>query len=202
MLNLENLNNEMFEKCLDELYKAAQPSITFDEFIKLSKENPDIPIYKHYYLSDNETKYIIDKYAELYRLNSNFKKHCELLINDIINGCHKDKYIKPEDGSPGYRGYEKVPPLKEVIGEEAADKVVEFIENRRDYYRFETKEENFKFHIYNIAPNSNKEEVIKYWESVNKPMEKIVDRDPEYNYERYYLGLSEEEIEEIKEYDE
>lgn len=196
MFTKEDFNKDLYFKCLNELYEASQPSITFDQIINKSKADGEA-IYKQHYLSNEECKYIIDKYVDLYNLDSKFKDHCDLLIRDIVEGCSKDKYIKPNGDKPGYRSYEKVPPLEEIIGKEAANKVIEFIKMRKDFYRFERQRENFEFNMWNFSPCSNKQTVIDYWKSQGIDI-KIEDRDPTYNYERYYQGASEEEIAEIK----
>lgn len=190
MLTQSDFESRMIEECLDELYQASQPPCTLEE-LKEDKEG-----YMHHYLSHEDCKYIIDKYVNFYNLEDKFKDHCDILIRDITKGCSKDKWIEGKDGFPGHRGYEEVPPLEDKIGIENVDKVVDFINMRRNFYRFNRKCESFYFTTWNYSPTSNKESVIEYWEKQGKSIE-IVDRDPTYNYERYYLGCSEEDIKEL-----
>ena len=187
MYTIEQLRDEAVIKCLNELYEASQPSITFEDL----KKDPDG--YRHHYLSQDAQNSIIEKYIEAYGLESNFIEHCDLLISDATNGYSIDKYIKPEGNRPGYRSYDKMPSLSEQIGEEAFKKVIEFLENRKDFYRFDRKADQFKFTVWNYGPSTSKKHVIEYWKSQGKDIE-IKDLDPKYNYERYWLGYTEEDI--------
>lgn len=196
MITKNKFTDDMFINCMSELYEASQPSITYDEYVKLSSENPDRKIYDEHYLSSEEIKYIIDKYVELYHLDSEFYDDCDILIRDMEKGCSKDKYVEPKNGSPGYRDYENVPPLSTEIGEENLKKVIDFIKMRKDFYKFNHRKHSFMFNMTMIAPCSNKETVLEFYKNQGTPIT-IEDRNLDYNYERYYLGLSEEEIQEL-----
>lgn len=196
----ENFRTRIVEECMDELYRASQPSITWNELLEKAKVNPKERYYEQHYLHNEECTYIIEKYIDLYNLRSHFYNHCDIIIRDMIEGCSKDKYIEPEDGSPGYRGYEKVAPLSETIGKENLDKVVEFIKMRKDFYRYDRDADALMFQAFNYSPCSNKQTVIDYWKSQGKDIE-IIDRDQSYNFERYYYECSEEEINEMIEED-
>lgn len=196
MLTRKQFEDEMYTRCLDELYQASQPSITYSELIELSKQNPERKLYLEHYLSSEECKFIIDKYINLYCLEDDFKRDCDIIIDDMQKGCIKDKYVSGTDEKPGYRNYEKVPPLSEEIGEENLQKVVEFIKMRKDFYRFNRVAENFKFNMFNYSPTSIKESVIDFYKTQGQDIT-IVDRNMGYNYERYYEGYSEEEIQEM-----
>lgn len=190
MLTQEQFEQERIIRCLDEMYQASQPPITWEE-VK-TRENG----LNEHYLSNEEYRYILNKYNDLYRLEDNFKRDCDILIRDAVEGYSVDKYIEATEDSPGYRSYEKKLPLKDQIGEEMANKFIEFIESRRDFYRFNRLWEQFNFTVMNYSPCSNKETVIKTWKEMGKDIT-IIDRNMDYNYERYYLGTSEEEIQEI-----
>lgn len=189
MLTQQKFEEERIIRCLDEMYQASQPPITWEEV-----KNNENGINEHY-LSQEEYKYILEKYNDLYRLEDNFIRDCDILIRDAEEGYSVDKYIKEEDG-PGYRGYEKMSSLKEQVGEEMANKFIEFIKSRRNFYRFNRVWEQFNFTVMNYSPCSNKETVIDTWKEKGEDIT-IIDRNMDYNYERYYLGASEEEIQEL-----
>lgn len=194
MITQEQLNNEMCERCLDEMYRSSQPSITLKELEELSQKEIEEtgepqPVYRRFYLSTKEYKEIVDKYLCLYNLVDPFKDYLELLINDMTKGCNKDKYIEGENGFPGYRGYESVPSLDNEIGKENLQKVVDFINMRKNFYRFNKDESSFRFTIMNYAPNSNKQDVIDYWKSQGKDIE-IEDRDESAIWEVHYYGMT------------
>ena len=48
-------------ECLTEMYAKAQPSADFNELMKLYK-GTNKPFYQWYYLSEEEFKYILNKY--------------------------------------------------------------------------------------------------------------------------------------------
>lgn len=185
---------EAIERCLDEMYRYSQPSITLKELEELSKKEMEEkgkpqPVHERFYLSQKEYETIIDKYLDAYNLRDPFKYHCDLIISDMENGCSKDKYIEGENGFPGYRGYEKVPSLDNEIGKENLDKVVDFIKMRRDFYRTNRNADKFRFTVMNYSPYSNKQKVIDYWKSQGKDIE-IEDRDEDNMFEVHYFGVT------------
>lgn len=191
MLTQEQFEQERIIRCLDEMYQASQPPITWEE-VKKRKNG-----LNEHYLSNEEYKYILDKYNDLYRLEDDFIRDCDILIRDAEEGYSVDKWIEGRtEDDPGHRGYEKKPPLKEQVGEEMANKFIEFIKSRRDFYRFNRVWEQFNFTVMNYSPNSNKQMVIDTWKEMGEDIT-IVDRNMDYNYERYYLGASEEHIQEL-----
>jgi hypothetical protein len=104
----------------------------------------------------------------------------ELVKDYLINGGTKDKYIK-EEGYPGYRGYEKVPPLKDFIGEEHANKAIELIDECNNFYNPDREETSFRFEVSNYGPSQCLEAVRKYWGD----KEKIYERKYNYDTEEY-----------------
>lgn len=194
--NKEQIMREAVDRCLAELYYFAQPSVeNIEEAIKIEGDSEESSFINKHYISTEDYKEIVEKYIRIYNIESGFKDHCEIIIDDFESGYAVDKYIKNE-GEPGYRGYESKPNLSEQIGEESAQKVIEIIKNRKNFYRFDREADCFRFTMMNYSPTSNKSRVIEYWKSQGKEIE-IIDRDPTYNYERFYLGLSEESINEL-----
>jgi hypothetical protein len=175
-LDKDDIIIEAIERCRKEMYARAQPPINYDDVVKEYKEDQAAGkeitrVYTRHYLSQQEFIYILNKYIKAYHLEEVFKEHCNIIIEDMQNGCNKTKYIPAnydEYGNyyPGYRDYEPVPPLKEIIGEEAANKVIEFIKNRQDFYRFDRDESCFRISVsLSDSPTSNPEDVIEYWKS-------------------------------------
>lgn len=175
-LTPEDILWEARQRCLIEMYARAQPSADYNQIYakykeqQLKGETPEA-VYDRYYLSKEEFEYIRNKYIQAYNLEDRFKDYCDILIRDMRDGCSKDKYIPEKIGSdgeryPGYRGYEKVPPIKYIIGEESADAVINFINERKNFYRFDQRENRF---IYSVtledSPTSNAEKVKEYWKS-------------------------------------
>lgn len=175
--NKKDVFNEAYMRCMREMYAKAQPAADYDEIVKYYRECqahhlvPD-RIYKHHYLSQEEYQYIRQKYIEAYGFKDEFKDHCDIIIRDLVDGCSKDKYIaehtdKLGNWHPAHSGYEKVPPLKQQINPDIAQYVIDFIKQRRDYYRFDTEETNFLASLsFNDSPTTNADEVIKYWKGI------------------------------------
>lgn len=182
-LSRRSLLEQVSEDCLREMYAKAQPSMDYDAIIARNKEllkngakKQDLPKdYEHCYLSQEECRYIFNKYIVAYKVVSdvetsvdeknqkiifNFDSDVDLLIKDLKEGYPKDKWI-PEHTDEygiyhgGYRGYEHVPPMKEIIGEENTQKFIEFLEDRKDFYKFDKTEYNGLAWIYMYSPHSD-----------------------------------------------
>lgn len=195
-----------YHECLAEMYRHAQPPLDYVEVLEKIRDgqfadDDNDPLYKHHYLSDQDAKDIFDGYVMAYRLNNEWISSIDLLLNDMRHGCVADKYFDPKtdaDGNvteTGYRGYEELPPLvdmlKEVVGgdgdkaKEVYNTVVKYITNRRDFYRFDRDEETMRFNVFlGPMPTSNKDEVIAYWKSKGQDIE-INDRNNEEELDLY-----------------
>jgi len=172
-MSRDDILSEIILKCKRELYERAQPSANYDELLEnwRKSENRDKEKYfDKYYLSQSEFKYVVEKYAENYGIKSKFKDHLELLIANMKDGTIKDKWIPErtdEHGThPGYRGYEDVAPIKKMIGEENAQYVINYINDRIKFYSRDRDYNSFTFSIYlSDTPTSNLETVKEYWKS-------------------------------------
>ena len=213
MLDRDIIIERAIDECMEEMYQKAQPSANYKELVEKVKnkelfESPEDPLYNRYYLSQEEFKYIKDKYSEAYGFKPHWKEDIEVLEDYLKKGGNKDKYIPTtmeEDGSihPGYRSYEKVKPLRSQIyeliaDEDVANKVTDLvfktIKECKDYYRFDKTQEIFDFHMcLGASPTSNKETVKKYWESQGKPIE-IEDRNPFLLWDMDYYGSEFENV--------
>lgn len=175
-LNQDDIFKEARLRCMREMYAKAQPSANYDDILKYYENcsksgiKPE-RIYERHYLSHEEFEYILRKYIQVYHFEERFTSDCDILINDMLNGCSKDLYIPDliENNGTIYYGhtsYEKVPPLAKLIGNKDAKRVINFIKQRRDFYRFDNAQSEFSTSI-SLAdsPSSNAESVIEYWKS-------------------------------------
>jgi len=217
-LNREDIFRKAFHDCMKEMYAKSQPSADYDQLLedyKSGKIGKDERVYERYYLSWDEFLYIRDKYAEAYGMTKTWIPNIEVLEQYLIEGGTKDKYIPEqidENGfkHPGYRGYEKVAPLKDQIREimkdfdmsdcaqnvanEIYEKVMENIKNCKDFYRFDRERDDFDCNIaLGASPTSNPKSVIEYWKSQGKNIV-IEERNPLLFWEQDEYG---EEFEEI-----
>ncbi len=218
-LTRSSILEKAIHDCLSEMYKRAQPSADFDDYLKQLEDGVITDetrpyIYERHYLSEEESNYIIEKYRDAYRISNDWVADIDVLLRDLKEGCSVHKYIPaevdPETGfkTPGYRSYEHRDSLEErlknILGSDeaakkAAEEVFDYIENRQHYYRFDRELQEFNNSIYlGCAPSTNKEAVQEYWKSQDKDIE-IIDRDPR-SFWYADEGWTEEEInEELKE---
>ena len=110
------------DECLREMYARSQPMADYDNIVeeyRTGKIKKDECVYDRHYLSQDEYKYVVEKYVYKYNIKSHWKDDIGVLEEYLSKGGHKDKYIKDwedEHGHhPGYRSYEDVPPLKKQI---------------------------------------------------------------------------------------
>ena len=223
MLVRETIIERAYNECMAEMYAKAQPSVDYYQLLedaKNGKIRKDEKVYERYYLSKEEFDHILNKYVQSYKMEETWRPNIELLEQYLSEGGSKDKYIKEhtdKDGHyhPGYRGYEKVKPIKEQIenilndslgsGEISPfvkdaiiDKIVATVINTifdcKDFYRFDREESSFKASVaLGPSPTSNKDTVIEYWKSQGIDIE-IVERNPLLLWEQDYYGDNFEEV--------
>lgn len=171
--------DKAIHECLCELYKRAQPSINLDEVLKYSDKPKKI--YDHYYLSDENYRYITNMYLEAYGFKSHWEDNCETIKNYLINGGTKISFI-PNENKMLIKTYDKTSPLSELIGEENSKLVEEGIKNCKEYFLNNHLENSFRFSVMNSSPTSNKQQVIDYWKKEGKD---IIIKD--YDIEKVYF---------------
>ena len=167
-LSRDDIIREAIMRCKREMYARAQPSVDYDKLVEKYR-GVNEKIYERYYLSREESKYVIDKYIRIYGLEDKFKENLDLIIDNMQNGTITDNYIPEKydaDGHkiPGYRDYKDVPPLKDIIGESIACSVIDYIKDRRNFYKTDHESEQFQFAILmGDSPTQNPKSVIEYW---------------------------------------
>ncbi len=223
-LTRESVLLQAVEDCYREMFAKAQPAADYDNLLaeyqagKIDVEK-DGPVYDRHYLSYQEYVYIINKYIDAYKIESDWNDHINILKEYLIEGGSKDKYIKEhtdENGNyhPGYRGYEKVAPMydhiKEILFNEfgenwheildkkahqVTDKVIDLINTCQDFYRFNIDECKFRNTLaLGATPTSNAETVKKWWKDHYNVDIEIEERNPLLFWEMDYYGDDFEEI--------
>lgn len=153
MTRTEVLNDAIL-KCMQALYEQAQPKVTWDDFVKQNNEYKEGPKpYEFYYLDSETLKEIVSEYSFAYRIDPEYKD-----CMDALEKFFDDPIRKIESE------YEHFTPLKEIIGEDNYSKVLKYIEESSNFYRWDSDRNYFNFNIYlGAAPSSNKEAVINNW---------------------------------------
>ena len=203
MLTREEILNKAYHDCMCEMYAKAQPEADWDNIVeeyRSGKIGKNERVYDRHYLSMDEFLYIRDKYKEAYNIKKTWIPNLEFLEELINKGGLKDKYNPDwtdEQGNhhPGYRSAEEVKPLKEQIfdiikefdsseaaqeiGEIIYNKVIDTIENYKDFYRFDREADDFDVNIsLGASPCTNADTVKKWWkENYNQDIE-IEERNP------------------------
>lgn len=165
----EEIRSEAAERCLDAMFRLAQPSTTFAEIREQGKtegdprEKNEILHQDRYYLPIEIQKEISDHYKDAYGISSQWPDHFDLVKKYIFEGGYK-AVPKTEEN---WAGMEKIGPL------ELSKKDMEALEKRMDdcrgFYRLNGAENQFAWEMLNYSPNSNPKTVEEYWRSHGKP---------------------------------
>lgn len=147
------------EDCIKAMYREAQPKVEWEDFVQQNKDYKEGPRpYEFYYLPKKVFTEIVEMYHYAYRIPPELKDNVKTLI-EYFNEPIRTKYTK-EDG----RGIEHFTPLKEIIGEDNFNKVVEYLNEAATFYRWDRDLNAFNMTVYlGVTPNSNKEAVIENW---------------------------------------
>lgn len=175
-LDYNTILREAIYRCKKELYARAQPSADYDDILAGYKAEYEAGkevtrVCERYYISEKELLYVLNKYVKAYHLEEVFKDHCDIIITDMKTGCAVEKYIPAhidENGQYnfGHKDFETAPPLKDIIGEDNANKVIDFVNGRRNFYRFDRTERDFKSLVsLSDSPTSNYANVVEYWKT-------------------------------------
>lgn len=204
--NYKNFDKDDFwdfaiSKCLEEMYAVAQPPADYNEILKLAKdkkEQKDTPFFQQHYLSEQEYTCIVNKYLDMLNIKSVWGDYTDIMIEYLKNGGYKNIYVSRDGDNPGYRSYEDVEPIINQIGEEAANKVFEYMNLCKNFYKFNRDESAFRFTISNVAPTSNAKSVKEFWKSQGVDIE-IEERSEDDIFAIHYEGVMPEELKEYNE---
>ena len=200
MITRRDVIADAADKCMKELYSLAQPTITWEDFIKENKEF--IKREEEYYKLPKEVlKEIVDNYIYAYEIDEHqnlldtidlLKKYCDDPIEEF--------YHPGEGESPGYRDYRHpdnlvtclISELKEYASSDISEEIVykakdlffKFLDMAGKFYNSHWWLNSFNTTVYlGASPNSNKEAVIENWKKYrNKDIE--ID-ESKYNEEDY-----------------
>lgn len=176
MMDLKSqILNEAIEACLCEMYRCSQPSADYDKLKEEAKEYPEeekeFPTFKRYYLSTEQFKYILNKYAKAYHLIPEWKNNIETIISDFKEGSKKQEYKKDSYGEM-ISEYVDTPPLNERIGQENTKKVLEMMDEIEQYHKRDMDARYFSSAIsLGHSPSFNLNEVKEYWKDKGLEME-------------------------------
>lgn len=176
MIDLKSkILNEAIEACLKEMYRCSQPSADYDKLKEEAKEHPEeekeIPTFRRYYLSNEQFKYILHKYAKAYHLIPEWKNNIDTIRYDFETGSMKQEYKKDSYGEM-VSEYVTTPSLYERIGQENTKKVIEMLDEIEQYHKRDMDARYFSSSIsLGHSPTSNLKDVKEYWKDKGLEME-------------------------------
>ena len=199
-IDREMVVTEAFHKCLRKLYKSAQPSGDYDEYVRMTNvgelTEKDEFVYNRHYLPEAQYNYIVSQFLDAYAMTEKWHDNVDTVIDYFKEDAPSSK--KDENGF-----YIHLPHMKDVIkgllsesvltaevdvlADKIYDAVVERINECKDFYRFDREETSFRWTIGNYAPTINKDIVKKYWAEHGKEIV-LVDPDPDTLWEKDYYG--------------
>ena len=171
MLDREKILAEAIHRCLEEMYRKAQPKADYNKYIKKKREGKisekTTPIHDRHYLPKKEFLYIKNKYLEAYRCQNEWTSNIDFLLMCLEDGGLRDIWVSdPKNPHTGYRSAEATPQLKTLLGDEKAQEVINLIKDLKDFYRFDRDGEKFNYNVcLGPSPTSNAETVRNYWKS-------------------------------------
>ena len=171
MITRKTILGEAIDRCLAEMYEKAQPSANIQEYIDKIKngelDESVTPVHDRHFLCRNQFMYILNKYKEAFRCVNEWNSNIEFLVKCLEEGGYRDKWIRNStDPHDGYRGAEKTPSLKTILGPEKAQEVINLINDLCNFYHFDRDEEIFDFNVaLGCSPTSNAQVVRDYWKS-------------------------------------
>lgn len=169
MIDKDTIMKEAIDRCLEEMFQKSQPKASYYGYLEQLKKgqiSKDDKIYDRHYLNETQFKYIAEKYKKAYRLKRTWIPNVDFVLSCLKEGGFKTIYEPLVEGGEKVRSAKKMDPIAMIIGQENANKVIEYIKNLQDFYRFDRDEEQFDFNVYlGCAPTCNAETVKEYWKS-------------------------------------
>lgn len=206
ILNRNDVLHEAYIECLTEMYAKSQPPADFkklNEDVKngVIDEKNDTPIHDRHYLSYEEYEYILGKYCDAYGITGTWKKNLDFIISYFKGNGFNEVYVNDKTDEKGFKypSHKKTIPVPSIenvikekydahIAEDISNLIIEYINNCKNFYKFDLEESNFKGSIaLGCSPTFNKNTVIEYWK--NKGTDIVIkERNPLLFWDKDYYG--------------
>ena len=137
MKTREDVLKQAYDECLRELFLNSEPPIDIEELFKsgFKDDENDKLIYKHS-INEEDFDFILDDAMYAYGIKDDFHDNIETIKNDFERGV-------PMRGETKY-DLNFLPPLKEKIGEENYNIVMEYLNQIKSFYRVDTEVSSFR----------------------------------------------------------
>jgi hypothetical protein len=182
MITRQKVLEQAYHDCMSEMYAKAQPPADYDAIVAGVKDGTiqdtdKDPVYARHYLSQEEFKYILDKYVKAYGMEKKWDSYVGIIETYLKGGGHRDVYVNNR------KELICVPHIKEAFKEEIYDnfgnimgedteklseilssKVLEYVQWCRDFYRVDREADSFSVSVtLGASPTYNPNTVIEYW---------------------------------------
>jgi hypothetical protein len=140
MKTREEVLVQAYEECLRDLYLNSEPPVDIKELMDSGfKDDENDPLRNKHFIDEETFTEIVEDTKWAYGIIDHFHDNLELIKNDLKNGptIRKSKYE-----------YRHLSPLKEEIGEEAYNKVIEYLDAISKFYRKDSDVSKFDFSIF------------------------------------------------------
>lgn len=125
MKTRENVIKQAHHECLKEMYAKAQPSVDYDAIVDGVKngticDTDKDPVYARHYLSQEEFKYILNKYIDAYGMRSTWHPWLDTVRRYFDGKGMKDVWVEGKIDEygfkhPGHRTAEDVPHITKAF---------------------------------------------------------------------------------------
>lgn len=149
MRTREEVLVQAYEECLRDLYLNSEPPIDIKELIDSGfKDDENDPLRNKHFIDEETFNEIVEDTKWAYGIIDHFHDNLELIKSNLKDG--------PTIRSSKYQ-YTTLKPLKEEIGEDAYNKVMEYIDAIYNYYKNDYDISKFDFSTFLGASPSFKQ---------------------------------------------
>lgn len=140
MKTREEVLVQAYNECLRDLYLNSEPPVDIKELFDSGfKDDENDPLRNKHFIDEETFTEIVEDTKWAYGIIDHFHDNLELIKSDLTNG--------PTVRTSKYK-YTALKPLKEEIGEEAYNKVMEYIDAIYNYYKKDSDVSKFDFTIF------------------------------------------------------
>lgn len=149
MKTREEVLVQAYNECLRDLYLNSEPPIDIKELLDSGfKDDENDPLRNKHFIDEETFNEIVEDTKWAYGIIDHFHDNLELIKSNLKDG--------PTIRSSKYQ-YTTLKPLKEEIGEDAYNKVMEYIDAIYNYYKNDYDVSKFDFSIFLGASPSFKQ---------------------------------------------
>lgn len=165
---------------LRRMYAEAEPPVDYDELIELKKcgyvtDSQNDKVFNRHYLEKGRQRDIFDEVCYEYGMDERVKNTLGMLVDGFKEGLYlkmtteETKELEvPSEVLELTHGYGRLRPLKDMIGDENAEKVISLVERFKSSHGTDRDKDSVMSAVFlGPSPSSNKETVEEYYKSLD-----------------------------------